>query len=364
MKVTIPSPLLREALSRVIRVVARTTTMPVLSTVLVSAKGDKLTLTATDMEVSITTSVAATVTEEGEISLPGRKFSDVVAKLPSADVSLETQENEATTLSCGQARFKLVGMKATDFPREADFQEDRRFTVVAQVFGRTLRKISYAISQDQSRYVLAGVLLNVTQGQLTLVATDGRRLALVERPLEDGAGVSDGEWILPQKLVNELGALLSKEVPLQIRLADARASFQVGDTIIASKLVDGRYPNFRQVIPGNFSNQVVISRSRFAEVLDRVGVVVAGTANSVRMNLTSGQIELSANSPDFGESTEPFEVSYEGAGVRIAFNPDFLRQPLSELENDQVTLKFNDEFKPVLLLGDEGFLYVIMPMRS
>ncbi len=363
MKLTVSTAMLLEALRKVLSVVSTRSTIPILSNVLLVGKDGKLSLSTTDLEVSITTTIDANIEKEGETTLPAKKFGQIAGTLPGGDVTLETTGDNTTSVTCGPASFRIMGIDAQEFPKEADFDEDRKISLVAGEFGKTLRKISYSVSSDQTRYVLNGILLSVNAGTFIAVATDGRRLALVEKMLED-PDIVDGDCILPIKVVHELERTLDDDGELVIRLSDSRASFEMENTTIVSKLVEGTYPNYRQVIPGSFQNSVIIPREKFTEVLNRVGVVVTDSAASIKMALETDKIELSASSAEIGEASEPMEVSYQGDPVNIAFNPQFLRDPLKSLECDDLTIRFNDEFKPVVMLGDEGFLYVIMPMRN
>ncbi len=380
MKITVDRALLTEALHKVLPVIASRTTIPVLGNVLLSVKDKKLLLMTTDLEICISCNLFGEVERdgkskpvfeadgEGEITLPARKFGQMADSLVGENVRIEWDDALATNIVSGPTRYKMTGLDPHEFPREPEFQEDRKLTLAGMEFGKTLRKIAYAVSVDQSRYVLNGILLSVRGGNFTAVATDGRRLALVEKPLEDAANIPEGDCILPIKVCNELQHLLAAEGDVVARLSEARASFTVtapnGNTVISTRLVDGTYPNYRQVIPAAFNNHVVVAREKLGEVLSRVCVVVTDAGGSVKFNLSKGALELSAVSSDVGEASESLEVSYDGEAVRIAFNPTFLKEPLKSLEADQLTLRFNDEFKPVVLLGDEGFLYVLMPMRN
>ncbi len=364
MKLTVATAMLSEALRKVLSVVSTRSTIPVLGNVLLVGKENRLTLTTTDLEVSISTTIDATIEREGETTLPAKKFGQIVNSLPGGDVTLDTADDLTTQITCGPAAFKVMGLDATEFPKETEFSEERKLTLSSIEFGKTLRKISYSVSTDQTRYVLNGILLSMRDGNCISVATDGRRLALVEKLLEDADAANDGDAILPIKVVHELERLLDEEGDVVIRLSEARASFEVNNTVIVSKLVEGNYPNYRQVIPASFKNSVILPREKFLEVLNRVSVVVSDSSASVKMALGTDELVLSASSTEIGEASEPLEVSFQGDPVNIAFNPQFLRDPLKQLECDEMTIRFNDEFKPVVLLGDEGFLYVIMPMRN
>ncbi len=364
MKFKMPTAELSEGLHKVLSIVSTRSTLPVLSNILLSARENKVSLSTTDLEVSIVTTLTAEVEREGETTLPARKFGQIITTLSGETVTLDTDENMTTAISSGAAKFRVMGLDSAEFPRESEFKEDRQLTFSIEQFGKSIRKIAYAMSNDQTRYVLNGILLSVHEDNFTTVATDGRRLALVEKILEEGKSVSDGEVILPIKVVTELQRLLEGEGEVVIKLSGARSSFAIGDTVISSKLVEGSYPNYRQVIPSSFDNSVILPREPFIEVLSRVSVVVSDSGASIRFSLSENTLTLSASSSDVGEASEPLEVNYQGEDVNISFNPLFLRDPLRNLECDEITVRFNDEFKPVVILGDEGFLCVIMPMHN
>jgi len=363
MKATISKSNLSQAVRRVLNVVSSRTTLPVLNNVLVEGEEGKLTLTTTDLEVCIRTDAEATVDEPGATTLPAKKFAQIVGALPEGEISLETDERELTSISCGKSFFRIVGLDAKEFPKDALFAEDWSFTLGADELRKSLGKVSYASSTDETRHVLNGILLSVREGLLTLAGTDGRRLALVEKTIE-GESVPDGDVILPPKVVNEVEKTIDATGPVSIRLSESRVAFAYTGTLVTSKLVEGTYPNYRQVIPASFSHQVAIPRDLFGTVLNRVAMVVSESSASVKMRLENAVLNVSATSNEFGEAKEPMEVSYEGEPFEIAFNPVFFNDPLRHLECDQLIMQFNDEYSPVSLTGDEGFLYVVMPMRG
>lgn len=364
MKLTVPTSSLSDGLRRVLSVVSTRSTLPVLCNVLLSGKDGVLSLSTTDLEVSIVTQIPAEIEREGETTLPARKFGQIVSTLSGETVTLDTDEKMTTRIKCGSADFHIMGLDSSEFPRQGEFEPDRKLSFGKSDFGKVLRKIAYAVSTDQTRYVLNGILLSVKEGSFTAVATDGRRLALVERNLEDGDGIADGDVILPIKVVNELQRLLDGQGDVEIGVSDSLASFSIKGTVITSKLVEGTYPNYRQVIPSAFANSVVLPRDAFNEVLNRVSVVTSDSGSSVKLALSENNLLISASSTEVGEANEPLEVNYQGEDVNISFNPSFLRDPIRNLECDEITVRFNDEFKPVVVLGDEGFLCVIMPMRN
>ncbi len=363
MKTVVTKEALAAGLRKVLSVVSSKTTLPVLNNVLIEADGDKLSLTTTDLEVSVTTQIEAVVEEAGSTTLPAKKFGQIVSTLPVGDVRLDATDAEMTSISCKRAFFKMVGLDSAEFPRENRIGDTWKFTVPRAEFRKNLGKVAYAASLEDSRRVLTGILLSLRGGMLTSAATDGRRLALVEKALSEDVS-SDGDVILPPKVVIELQRILDDEGELMVEVSESRIVFVFGDTIIISKLVEGAYPNYRQVVPQSFSRSAVIPRDVLCTVLNRVGTVVADSSGAIKMKIENGMMTVSAMSNEFGESSEPLDISYEGDPVQISFNPGFLMEPLKHMEADQVIMQFNDEFSPVLISGDEGFLCIIMPMRG
>lgn len=363
MRISVTKEQLSAALRKVMSAVSSRPVIPVLNNVLVEAKEEKLILTASDLDITIRCHIPALIEQPGIITIPGKMFSQIVASLPSGDVSLVSDESLHTTISCGKSYYKLAGMEWSDFPLDNEFEETWNFSISAFAFRKSLSKVSYSRSVEESRKVLNGILLSVRNGNLTFAATDGRRLALIEQALENGENLPDGDVILPPKAVNELERIFDRDEKLVVRISESRVSFESGNVFVTSKVVEGTYPNFRQVIPASFSRQAVMPREVFATVLARVAIVVHGTSNAVALALKPAEMIVSASSPENGESHEPVDISYDGTPVAISFNPDFLAAPLKNLECEHLTIQFNDEFSPIAISGDAGFFYVIMPMR-
>jgi DNA polymerase-3 subunit beta len=363
MKIVVSKEKLMFALRKVLSVVSSRTTLPVLNNILMEASEGQLILTTTDLEVCISTQVDAEVLEAGVTTVPAKKFGQIIGALPTGEVTLESDEQQLTSIACKNSFFRIVGLDANEFPRENQVEDTWKFTLPCQEFRKNLAKVYYASSTDETRHVLNGVLLSLREGILTIAATDGRRLALVEKPL-DGEEMPDGDVILPPKVVNELQRSLDSEGNIVIELSASRAIFSFGDSVMTSKLVEGSYPNYRLVIPEGFTRSAVIPRDLFATVLNRVSMVIGDSSTSVHLKLENATMTVSATNAELGESQEPLEISYEGEDIQISFNPVFLADPFKHMEVDQLVMQFNDEFSPVAISGDEGFLYIIMPMRS
>ena len=367
MKLTITTENLLLALRRVMSVIGSNPANPILNNFLLEAADNKLLVTGLDNEICTKTEVAALVFESGKITLPGKKFYQIVSALPSGEVNFElsADDEELVDLSCRRASYKIRGLDASGFPEIEDFTEEWSFSLPGKQLVSSLAKVFYARSDDEARKVLHGVLLSIRAGMLTVAATDGRRLALVEKVISDqDIEERDSDVILPYKTVSELIKSLDASKDVRIRLSSSVAVFETGDTTITSKLSEGKYPNYRSVIPDDFNYTAALSRLAFADVLNRIALVVSESSSSINLELGSGQIRVWGKSPEYGEASEPVEFSYEGEEMNIAFNPEFLIEPMKHLECDQVLMKFNDNASPVAFCGDEGFLYILMPMRN
>jgi len=352
-----------ESLQRVQAIVNPRTTLPILSNVLVKAESGVLRLTTTDLEVSVQTIADAEIEAAGATTLPARKLFSIVRELPSREIEISVDENNAAEIKCGNAFFKLVGMAEDDFPPLPVFEGGRTFTLDQGVFKDILHKTSYAASNDETRYVLNGVLLSFQEDKLTVVSTDGRRLALVEQELEF-PDESAGDMILPSKTVGELLKTLGDEGELVIRATDTQISFEFERILIVSKLIEGSYPNFRQVIPASCDERITVEREGLLNAVRRVALMTAADqSNSIKMTFGNNQLEITAVTPDVGEAREKLPVKYAGKEINIAFNPEFMMSPLRNLDTDEVYLEVSDELSPGVVKTTEPFLYVLMPMR-
>ena len=362
MKITVEQSILIAGLTKVQSAVSSRPTIPVLSNILFVAEDGILKLTATDLEVSISTSIEAEVTTPGKTTLPAKKFIQFIRQFPSDKITIDTDENHVSNISCQGIKHVENGLSDAEFPSENDIADARSFTFESMKLKKMMDKISYSVSNDETRLVLNGIFLSIRQGTLTAVATDGRRMALMES-LIDSEEDTDGDTILPSKAVSELAKVLSADGNVTVQLGDVYASFEVGNTKLQTKLIEGTYPNYRQVIPASFSQQIAIPREKFNTALQCVSPQLTETSSAVKIAMTAAEIVVSATS-NSGTSSAPVGVSYDGEETAISFNPTFIMDPLRKLENDEVILKFNDKISPIGLYGDEGFLYIIMPMRN
>ncbi len=367
MNLTISKEQIINGLQAVQNVVSTRTTLPILSNVLLRAEGGKLEFTATDLDVTIACSVEATVKKPGASTVPVKKLFGIVRELANQEIDLEVDEKNTCTIRSGPSFYKINGLGADEFPPLPKFKEEKKVVLPQETIKGMMRKTSFAISTDESRYVLNGIFISLKDHKMTMVATDGRRLALVDEEL-DVSEASQGEFILPAKTVNELNRLLQDKGEVEIRYAENQASFTLKDEkgssiLIVTKLIEGSYPNYRQVIPAETKERVALVREEFLHALRRAEIMTSEKSNSVKLSFGKNKLEITANSPEVGEAKESLAINYKGPEMAIAFNPKYVIDPLNALVNDEVFLELIDELSPGVLKINGPFLYVVMPMR-
>jgi DNA polymerase-3 subunit beta len=366
MKLVVTSENLVAAIRRVIPAINSKPTNPIMANLLFVADGEKLTVTAADFDVRISTCIPALVTDPGKITLPAKKIQQIAGALPSGDVELSQDEDNSpeVSLTCRKSYYKVRGLDAEDFPADDDIVYDWGFNMPVKELFSAFSKVIYARAEDESRKELNGLLLSIRGGMLTIAATDGRRLAMVEKPFqEEMQEEHEGDVILAYKSVMELMKSLDPADQVKISLNQSAASFETPTTTINTKLREGRYPNFRSVIPPSFAQTVAISRLSFIDVLTRVSMVASDANPQMCFEFFNNEVVISARSNEYGESHESLEVSMDGNPITVCFNPNYLTEPLKYLDCDQLFIKFNDVLNPVSLEGDEGFIYILMPMK-
>jgi len=362
MKLSVSKEKLLEGLQTVQNVVSTRTTLPILSNVLLEAADGQLRLTTTDLDVGVRGSIEAVIEKPGAATLPARRLFSIIHALPSAEILLEVDSKSVASIRCGPSFFKILGLPQEEFPPLPKFEGAKTFTLRQKDLKDGLRKTAYAISTDETRYVLNGILLSFKDNKLTLVATDGRRLALVDIELEFPRS-HEVDIILPTKAVTELARLVSEEGDVKMSVSENQVAFEVDGTFLVSKLIEGNYPNYRQVIPPEAKERITLERESFLNTVHRVSLLSSEKSNSVKLVFSKNNIDIMANTPEVGEARESLPVNYKGREFSIAFNPEFLMAPLRNLPTEEVFLDLIDEMSPGVIKVQSPFLYVLMPMR-
>lgn len=363
MRFSAPKDTLAAALQTVQNVVNPRVTLPILMNVKIEAHENKVRLTTSDLDMSVSVVFEADVERGGGTTIPAKRFFGITRELISSDVRIDTDSRNVSTIKCGQATFKLNGLPEDEFPPLANLAETRIFTIKQGTLRDAIKKTSYAVSADHSRYVLNGLFFSFRENRLSVVGTDGRRLAMTDIDLEFPKS-DECEFIMPFKCVSELSRLIGDEGDVRLLVSDSNIGIEIGSIRLISKRVDGTYPNYKQVIPTEVRERVKIERQPFIEALRRVSLLESDRNHSVKFTLTKNTMIISSVATDIGEAREELTVDYKGRDMVISFNPDFVMDPLRALPDEVVNIDLVDEMSAAAVKVESPFLYVMMPMRS
>ena len=364
MKLTASRDSLSAALQLVGRAVSNRGTLPSLGGILLIADGDSLTLRATDMELALTRVVSeATVQEPGTVLLPGRLFADVVRSLPAAEVSLALRpEQRDVEISAAEARFHLRILPAEDFPRLPEIEEETA-SLPAAPLAQTIELVARAASRDEVRPILTGVLLQAEATTLTMVATDSYRLSVKRTELE--APVSQTlEANVPARALRELARIAGEEGDVEIALQRNQVIFRTAGTVLSSRLIEGQFPSWRQLIPESFEHEVRLPREEFLEIARRISQLAQRNA-PLRLAFAEGELTVAAETPDIGDASETMPAPFSGEPLEIAFNPQFLVEGVESVASEELAIQLSSPLRPGLLRPVDGddFSYLVMPIR-
>jgi DNA polymerase-3 subunit beta len=361
LKATCSREELLHALGIVSRGVSTRTTVQILAGILLEAADGKLRLAATDMELSLRSSLEAKVDAEGSVVVPGRLLLDIARLLPEAEVSLEHRLEEAVVeVRCGSATYRLHTYNAEDFPRLPDTQAEPH-EVDRQTLLETVARVSRSASRDESRPVLTGVLVHFEPGKLVMAATDSYRLSVKETALE--GTVPELEAIVPARALGELARIAGEGEKLTLGVHENQVVFGSGDAWLTTRRIDGQFPNYKQLVPESFEHEVALPRDELLDVVRRVSVM-AQRNSPLRLRFADGELTVSAQTQDVGEARESVPVSFGSEALEIGFNAEFLRDGVESVTGEQVRLKLISPLRPAVLQGEsDDFLYLIMPIR-
>ncbi len=369
MEITVSKFELLRELTATQGVVERKTTIPILSNYLFEAAGDKLSLTATDLDLSLRTSCNAKVKKEGACTIPARKLHDYVKLLPDADITIKLLENHWVSIRCGRSNTKMVGMAKSNFPGLPVFPAAGAIKIPAAVLRSMIAKTGFAIASEESRYTLNGALMVLKPEAITMVATDGHRLAHVERTGEKFEGVSgEMKTLIPKKAMDELKSLLDSDVEtIDFAKDESTLFFRVGPRLLTSRQLTGQFPNYEAVLPKDISKSIALHGEELGAAIARVAQFADERSRAVRLRLEKGELKISASSTETGESEDSIEVAYDGDPMAIGFNAQYLMDFIKATGSCDVKLELKDaqsagQLRPAEA-EDYKYRYIVMPMR-
>jgi DNA polymerase-3 subunit beta len=366
MKFTITRERLQEGLVAVAASVPTKTTLPVLSNILLEATADGVRLSGTDLDIAVSTVVPAEVDAEGAVTIPAKKLVEIVRELPSAAIRVTASGEQRVQLECGRSRFKLLGIPREEFPNFPPVNFDDSWTVTSSDLQKLINHVSFAASTEESRSILNGVLWEVKGDLMRMVATNGHRLAKMDVSVSGGS--ASAELIVPPKALEQVRRLFGPSDEIEIAKSDNHLGFRTGSTLVFTRLVEGPYPNYEQVIPRENDRACTVEKDGLAAALRRVGVVASDQTHRVRLQFTGGALKLSVSTPDLGEAQDEVAITYDGDALEIGFNATYLLEILKYMPTDEVRLTFKAPeraatVEPVGWDDPASYLCLVMPLR-
>jgi DNA polymerase-3 subunit beta len=352
-------------------VVEKKTTIPILSNVLLEASGDRITLTATDLELGIRCSCPARVKKQGAGTIPARKLLDYVRLLPYADLDVKLQDNQWASLVCGRSRTRIAGMSRESFPELPAMPEELALIPIG-ILSTMISRTIFAISSEESRFTLNGALLILKSSGLVMVATDGHRLAMVETAIDLPSLASPYRALLPRKAMGEIlklaGETNNAEAALHFSGDENHLFFQLGDRLLLSRKLTGNFPDFERVLPKDQPHSLSLDRNELRSAIERVSQFSDERSRAVRVSLGAGELKIHSSLSDTGESEESLPAEYDGTPFEIGFNAGYLLEFLRAVSEEKVTFHFKDahsagELRPAASANGATYRYVVMPMR-
>ena len=362
MKVTCSREEFVSRLGVVSRAVSTRSSVQILAGVLMDAAAGELRLAATDMELSLRTSLDAQVESDGSVVVPGRLLVDIARLLPDSDVQIEHRLEEGVlAVTCGSASYRLHTYSAADFPRLPDVDDTQIFTVDAEALLETVSQVSRSASRDESRPVLTGILVRFEAGKIVMAATDSYRLSVKETDLP--GDVPELEAIIPARALAELGRIAQSGDTIELGVHENQVVFAADDVWLMTRRIDGQFPNYKQLLPETFEHELTLPRNELLDVVRRVGVMVQRTS-PIQLRFAEGELTVFARTQDVGEAKESVPVQFSGDAMEIGFNAEFLREGIESMTADDLRMKLISPLRPAVLQGGEDDpTYLIMPIR-
>jgi DNA polymerase-3 subunit beta len=365
MKFTITREQLQEGLAAVAAAVPAKTTLPVLGNVLVEATKQGLRLSATDLDIAVSTTVAADVDAEGGTTLPARKLVDIARELPSAPIRFTGAGEQRIGIECGRSKFKLLGLPREEFPSFPSVKFDGAWKAPAAVVHKLVGHVAFAASTEESRPILNGVLWEMRPDRMRMVATNGHRLARMDVPSRGG---STADLIVPPKALEQMRRLFPADAELDIARSDNHLGVRAGGTLVFSRLIEGPYPNYEQVIPRENDKAATVDKTAMAAALRRMSVVASDQTHRIRLAFAGGTVKFSVQTPDLGEAQDELSVTYEGEPLEIGFNAMYLLEILKFMPTDEIRLTFKAPeraatLEPVGWDDAASYMALVMPLR-
>lgn len=361
MKFKVDRNILTKGIDTIQNVISTKATLPILSNFLLETQKNTLRLTATDLNIGISCVIPVDIQEPGSITIPARRFSSIVKELSDDEVVINSKKNNIVIIETASCQFKIIGLPSEEFPKLPEFKDKEVIGLEQALLKQMLNRTSFAVSLDETRYILNGIMFKINQSNLTLVATDGKRLAIDTKKLSQASSKAIS-MIVPIKTIQELQRNLQDNGALSMIIGANQVLFDLGPTIIISRLIEGEFPDYQQVIPASAESKIRINREQFLLAIRRAALLSTPDYQAVKFEVFKNKLVLSKSTPDVGESREEVAMEYSGKELLIGFNPNYLTDVLKNLDTGDVEFEITGSEKPGVIRND-GYVYIVLPMR-
>ena len=362
MKIEGDKSILLKGVAAVQNAISTRSALPILSNILLETTNNGLMIVGTDLDMGIIATVPMSAPIAGSITVPAKRFMDIVKELPDSKVTISVKKNNMAHITCENAQFKIMGIPKDEFPKLPEFKDKDAVKLPQSLFKNMLNMTAFAMSRDETRYILNGVHILIKNNIMRMVATDGRRLALIEREVGLEKNI-EKNIIIPAKTVQELLRNLKDEGELLVSFSENQVMFNMGDIVIISRLIEGEFPNYEQVIPKEIKDKIVVDREKFLFAARRASLLTTPDSQAIKIDVEKNKMVVSKNSPDIGEAREEIDVNYAGSPLSIGFNPNYIMDVLKSIDEESIGFEIQDPEKPGVIRTKEKYVYVVLPMQ-
>ncbi len=361
MKIKILKQNFLKNIQHVQNIISSKSSLPILSNILIEAEKNKVTLTSTDLDIGVSSTLETEVEEEGAITIPAKRFNDIIKELPDEDIFISTMKNNSMIIKCSKCVFKIIGLPKEEFPKLPEFKDEPSVIIKQNVLKNMISMTHFSMSRDETRYVLNGALFLFKGKKLTIVTTDGKRLSLVKKDVEkDGLNKA---IIVPSKTIYELNRILGDDGDVRIVFSENQVKFDLKNITVISRLIEGDFPNYEQVVPKEPQEKIMIQRSQFLDGIRRAALLTTQDSQSVKFEILKNKIIVSKSSPNIGEVREEMDTVYKGHEITVGFNPNYIMDVLKVMPQDEIALEVFGPDKPAVIRIEDWFLCLALPMQ-
>jgi DNA polymerase III subunit beta len=363
MRITTTKQELVDAIQAVIGAVGTKNTLPILSHILIETENQSVRLTTTDLDIGITYIYQTNVLEAGQTTVPAKRFLDIIKELPQTEVKITTKKNNTMSIEAQNTLFKILTVPPEEFPKPPKTTNKENIKMQQKTLKEMLQKTTFAMSKEETRYVLNGVLVETHTKKIQLIATDGRRLAIIQKT-NNTELKEQKRVIVPAKTTQELQKILTEEGDVEIVFDKKQIIFNTHNTSIISRLIEGDFPDYKQAIPQKTNNKLMVNRENFLAAVKRASLFTTPESQAITLRLASNKLIITKTTPEIGEATEEIEAQYAGPELQIGFNPTYLQDALKTLQEQEVSIELTGTDKPgVVRINNDEYIYIVLPMQ-